>query len=184
MPKDNEKLLIRRAQKNPKHFEVLYRKYHDQILRYVKKNVTNEELARDITADVFEKALKKIDSFQWQGVSFGSWLYRIARNAIYDYYRSARRKRSTALDSDREMLDKEEDLPEEIVLHDEREIALFESIASLKEKDQYLLYFRYFEGMTIKEIAGEVDQSEANVATRLHRIRSIMKDLVEDATEG
>lgn len=180
MPEKNEKLLVRRAQKNHKYFDILYQKYYDRILHYVKKNVTNEELAKDITADVFEKALKKIDSYQWQGVSFGSWLYRIARNAVYDYYRSARRKRSTGLDADRELLDKEEDLPEEVVLHDERELALFESIASLKEKDQYLLYFRYFEGMSIKEIAVEVNQSEANIATRLHRIRSLIKDFFDD----
>ena len=178
MPSSDERVLVKRAQRNPKHFGVLYEKYYPQIRVYVLKMVSDEAIAEDVTGAVFEKALERISYFQWQGVSFGSWLYRIARNSVYDYYRSARRRRTTKLSDDRELEQKNEDTLEELVLHSESELQLYAVISELEKKDQYLLYYRYFEGMSVKEVARKTEMSEANVATRLHRIRNRLKSVL------
>lgn len=68
---------------------------------------------------------------------------------------------------------------EENVLHDESELKLYSVIAKLGSKDQYLLYYRYFEGMSVRETAKTMDMSEANVATRLHRIRNELREILD-----
>lgn len=178
-----EKVLVKRAQKDPKYFGKLYEEYSDKIYRYIKRKVSNDEIAEDLSSLVFERALMNIASFQWQGVSVGSWLYKIARNCVYDYYRSARRRKTTNGFEEREEVEGDSDTPEEVMIHDEKELELYGVIAKLEEKDQYLLYFKYFEGMSMKEISDEVDLTEENVATRLHRIRKRLKSFLEDAEE-
>ena len=181
MPRKNEKRLVEKAQKNPKYFGELYEIYYTRIRVYVLKMVSNEAVADDVTGMVFEKALDKISYFQWQGVSFGSWLYRIARNCVYDYYRSARRRKTIKLPDEQELKQDNEESLEESVLHSESELQLYAVIAELKKDDQYLIYYRYFEGMSVREVAGRTDMSEANVATRLHRIRGRLKEFLSHA---
>ncbi|MDD3661883.1 MAG: sigma-70 family RNA polymerase sigma factor [Candidatus Dojkabacteria bacterium] len=170
---------VRKAQSDPGAFSALYVKYYPRIWAFIRKLVNNETIADDLCASTFEKALSKIPSFQWKGVGVSSWLYRIARNTVYDYFRSSRTKRSTALSDTEEETPEKEAGPEEKTPRHERELNLYEGIASLEKQDQYLLYYRYFEGMSVKDIAVKFGMSRTNAATRLHRIRNQMKRLLE-----
>lgn len=170
-----EKAMVKRAQKNPKAFGGLYSKYKDKIYYFIKKKVGTRTIAEDLTSVVFEKALKGLGYFQWQGVSFGAWLYRIARNTIYDYYRTDKEKRQASLDENLDSADLEDYNQEALVLHGEKELELYSVISRLDDKDQYLLYFKYFEGYSNKEISKLTGMSETNIGTRLHRIRKKMK---------
>ena len=114
-----EKELVKKAKRNKKDFSALYEKYSDKIRNFIMKKVNNDYIAEDITSKVFEKALKNLDSYQWQGVSFGSWLYRIARNTVYDYYRTNKANRREDLEE--EVIESGYD-PDETVIRDEREV--------------------------------------------------------------
>jgi RNA polymerase sigma-70 factor (ECF subfamily) len=172
-----EKILVRKAKRNKKDFDALYKKYNDKIRNFIKKKVNNDSIADDITSKVFEKALKNMDSYQWQGVSFGSWLYRIARNTVYDYYRTNKANRKEDLEE--EKIESGYDLDESII-RDEKELELYNVISKLNEKDQYLLYYKYFDELSNKEISERMSLSEQNVATKLHRIRKKMEKLLND----
>lgn len=175
----NEEDLVKKAQKDKKYFGVLYENYKDKIEAYIVKKVSSKDIAEDLASRVFEKAFSKISLFKWKGVSFGCWLFRIARNTVYDYYRvSKRNKRSSLREDIVESNSNNRDL-EESVLYEERERELFKVISNLDVNDQYLVYFKYFEGISTKEIAKRTEMSESNVATRLHRIRKKMKDLLD-----
>ncbi|MBN2100558.1 sigma-70 family RNA polymerase sigma factor [Candidatus Dojkabacteria bacterium] len=176
---EKEKKLVRRAQKNRKHFGDLYVIYKDKVESFILKKVSDREIAEDLTSKVFEKAMTKISQFKWKGVSFGCWIFRIARNTVYDYYRSDKKDKRTSL---KEEIGTEKmavsDL-EEDVLHNEREKELFNIIASFESEDQYLLYFKYFERLSNRDISERMGLSESNVATKLHRIRRKMKTVLE-----
>ncbi len=173
---DEEKQLVLKAQEDPKAFDELYRHYKTPILQFISKNVNSVTIAEDLTSTVFEKALKYLPKYKWQEVSFGCWLFRIARNSLYDFYRS-NNKNSRTSSLDEEILpheDKSINL-EANSINEESEMKLYEVIAQLDEDDQYLLYFKYFEGMDNGEIAEKMNISLSNVATKLHRIRGRMK---------
>lgn len=181
MVDENERKDVLRAQKDSKHFAVLYERYYPSIRNFIRSKVSSEDISDDLTSQTFEKAIQKISTFQWKGIAFKSWLFRIARNTVYDYFRSASVRTSRSLKEGYEDTICDDVSLERDVLHDERELKLFEVIASFSAKDQYLLYYRYFESLGVDEIASLVHLSKENVATRLHRIRKLMEKLMKDA---
>ena len=65
---------------------ILY--YYKEIYAYVYRQTGNEELAKDLTQDIFIQILQKITMFDHKKASFRTWMYRIASNKICDHYRS------------------------------------------------------------------------------------------------
>lgn len=175
-----EKELVDKAKRDSGKFAKLYKKYNKKVKNFIRKKVNNESLAEDLTSKVFEKALNKIDSFQWQGVSFGCWIFKIARNTVYDFYRSQRNNKLSNLDDDTGFIPDKRTNLEKDVLHDESELELYSVISELDEEDQYLLYYKYFEGLSNKKIAKKTGLSVSNVGTKLFRIRKKMKELFDD----
>lgn len=69
-------------------FASLYDSYLDSIYRFIYLRVEDQQTAEDITSNVFLKAWEKLDKYQFRGVPFRAWLFRIARNAVIDHYRT------------------------------------------------------------------------------------------------
>lgn len=76
----------------------LYEHYVDRIYRYVLLKIGDPHEAEDLTGQVFVRMIEAIGSFQWQGVSFQSWLYRIAHNLVVDHLRQRTRRPQVALE--------------------------------------------------------------------------------------
>ncbi len=75
---------IRLAQQDASKFDVLYNHYFEQIFMFALKRVEDKDVAADITSQIFFKALQNLKKYKPQGLPFASWLYRIARNEIYN----------------------------------------------------------------------------------------------------
>ncbi len=65
-------------------FGQLYERYVDTVYRYVYVRVGNVHLAQDLTSETFLRALRRLDSFSWQGRDIVAWFITIARNLITD----------------------------------------------------------------------------------------------------
>lgn|GEM_PF-2280310 len=74
-----EKKWLQLARIDSEKFAFFFEKYYDRIFRYLFWKTANEDLAADLTAEVFTRALERLDRFTWQGYSFGAWLFQIAR---------------------------------------------------------------------------------------------------------
>lgn len=69
-------------------FEKLYEHFFAQVYRYAAFRLP-KELAEDVTAEVFVKAWEKLHTYKARsGVPFAAWLFRIARHAVIDVYRT------------------------------------------------------------------------------------------------
>src|SRR5438128_495984 len=77
--------LVRRADREV--FEVLFLQYKDKILRYQYSLVRDIEDAHDLTQKTFMRAWEKLPTLKDES-RFLPWLYKIARNVGYDYWRS------------------------------------------------------------------------------------------------
>lgn len=157
---------------NKPDFQALYKELQPQILHYVKARIGSREDAEDITAEVFVRVYKNLDDFQWQGVSINSWVYRIAKNAIIDHYRKYNKNKNQVEfeKASQHVAASEKDILLDI-LDDEEEKSLYVAISQLDTEDQYLIYYKYFEDLSISEIAKRLNLSETNVGTKLHRLR-------------
>lgn len=177
--------LAKKHKLTKKDFETVYNAYHQRIFNFINSRVTNSQDAEDITSLVFERVMKKLEDFRWQGITITSWIYRIARNAIIDYYRKySERNRDSSIERVGDFLVSHEEKIEEIMISDEEVKGLYKSIKYLKEEDQFLIYYKFFEEMSNKEISEATGLSETNVGTKLHRIRQKLAKLIKKSTKN
>src|SRR5687767_3700460 len=87
-----EQALVEAAKSDPSKFAALYEAHFDRIYAFIAHRVRDRSVAEDLTAEVFRHALAAIGGFEWRGVPFASWLYRIAANEIADYASKASRE--------------------------------------------------------------------------------------------
>jgi len=52
------------------------------VYAFIARRIRNREEAQDLTSDVFHQALANLGRFEWRGVPFAAWLFRIAANVI------------------------------------------------------------------------------------------------------
>ena len=165
---------IKYAQENPRGFEPLYNKYYEQILRYIYQRIDDKETAYDIASQVFLKALNNIHKYEYRGVPFASWLYRIAKSELYQSFRDKKARRTVNVDTSKlsEMIDEmEEDTSE-----DTRKV-LIQMIKKLKEDEVQMVELRFFEKRSFKEIGEILDITENNAKVKSHRVINKMKKL-------
>ena len=75
-----------------KKFGGLYELYIDKIYKFIYFKTHHKETAEDLVSQTFFKALENIKGFDPSKGKFSSWLYRIARNCVIDYYRTKKAK--------------------------------------------------------------------------------------------
>jgi RNA polymerase sigma-70 factor (ECF subfamily) len=166
--------LIKKAQNNPEQFGPLYKKYHEQIFRYIYQRMDDVELAHDITAQVFIKALLNINKYEYRGVPFSSWLYRIAKSELYQSFRDKKAERTINIDTVNvvAIIDEiESDETEENKKH------LLHSLSLLKEKDVQLIELRFFEKRSFKEMGEILELTENNAKVKTFRALEKLKTL-------
>src|SRR2546425_1536456 len=88
-----ERLLVEAAQRAPSRFGELYEDNFERVYAFIARRVPDRDAAEDLTADVFHQALKNLPRFEWRGVPFAAWLFRIAANAIADRFKRAAKER-------------------------------------------------------------------------------------------
>ncbi len=165
---------IMRAKQDPGAFGFLYKKYHEQIFRYIYQRMDDEEQAADVTSQVFMKAIKNLHKYEFRGVPFGSWLYRIAKSELYQSFRDNKFQRTVNVESVHltEMaceLDEEEN-----TLNHKN---LFGSLSKLKEKDLQLIEMRFFEHRSYREIGEILEITENNAKVKTFRALEKLKNL-------
>jgi RNA polymerase sigma-70 factor (ECF subfamily) len=171
--REAEEALIRKSQLDANAFKPLYEKYFGRIFRFVLHRAGDRALAADLTSQVFLKALLGIRKFEFRGLPFSSWLFRIAVNECHDYFRKSSRYRMVALDDAGA-----ETLYEDIIadhhlddLHDRLPTLL----ENLKDDELTLIELRYFEQRPFKEVSEILGITENHAKVKLYRILEKLK---------
>ncbi|HWW10818.1 MAG TPA: sigma-70 family RNA polymerase sigma factor [Candidatus Acidoferrales bacterium] len=79
---EEERKEILAAQRDRAAFAPLYERYVDQIYAYAYTLTKDKEQAEDVTGATFAKAIEELPRFQWRGVPYSAWLYRVAGNLV------------------------------------------------------------------------------------------------------
>lgn len=180
--KEEEKL-VRAAKKvksgENRPFGKLYKEHAPKVKGYFLSRLKDLTIAEDLTSQTFAKALPGLDSFQWQGVPFSAWLFKIARNVFYDHLRSQRGKHRVGLEETKLL---KEDLPTQLeeLEGEEEEEWLIQALFKLPKKEKEIIYLKFYEGLTNRAIAKMTGLSETNVGTILYRT---FKKLRREATQ-
>lgn len=150
----DERLLIEAAQRDPSRFAELYESHFDRVYAFIVRRVSDRDAAQDLTADVFHRAFANLGRFEWRGVPFAAWLFRIATNAIVDRSHRVARERQAP----------QPDPPEETSLEDsEHRARLFRLVESLPADQRRVIVMRFAEQKSIREIAHALDRTEGAI---------------------
>ncbi len=165
----DERLLIEAAQADPARFVDLYERHFHRVYAYVARRASSRAEAEDVTSEVFEQALTHLRTYEWRGVPFLAWLYRIAANALTDRWRQAAR----------DSYELPPDIPdgreaEEI----ERRAMLFQLVERLPEAQRQVIEMRFVDQKSIREIAVALDRSEGAIKQlQVRALENLRKNL-------
>ena len=166
---EEERLLVEAAQHDPARFADLYERNFDRVYAYIVRRVGDRAQTEDIASEVFHHALANLKSFEWRGMPFCAWLYRIAANAIADRYQKAARESQLPAD-DPEAADDVE-----------RRALLSELVNSLPPEQRRVVIQRFVEQRSIKEIARAMQRSEGAIKQLQFRALQTLRARMEDA---
>jgi RNA polymerase sigma-70 factor, ECF subfamily len=146
---------------------LLYERYSSKILGYCRRRLPSREEAEDAVQHTFLNAYRSLRT----GVvphAEAAWLYKIAENVCHEHRRSAwRRSRVEAVSDDGELRDA---VATPVEAHDEL-AGLADALAELAPNQQRAILLREWQGLSYREIAAELETTEAAVETLLFRAR-------------
>lgn len=172
----DEQRLVEAAQRDPSRFAELYENNFDRVYAFVASRIYDRDVAQDVTAEVFHRALANLGKFEWRGVPFSAWLFRIAANAILD-----RRKRAARERGDKAPEAEAADPGDHEVV--ERRAALFSLVAQLPEDQRRVLEMRFAEERSIREIARELGRSEGAIKQLQFRAVQTLRARVSESND-
>ncbi len=175
----DEQILALAAQGDKEAFGMLYERYVNRIFNYVYYRTGNVSDAEDLTARVFQRAMRHITNYTDRGVPFSAWLYRIAHNLVANWHRDRSRRQEIPL-SDAPLVARG-DLPETTLVHTEEQEALLRLIRHLPADRQQLLILKFVEQMSNAEIGQIMGRSEGAIKSLYHRTLLALRDEIEDS---
>ena len=163
----------------------IYFQHQNRLRNFIAQRVTDPQDVEEILQETFVAALESLDRFSGRS-SFFTWLCAIAKHEIADFYR--KKKIKTCLVSRLPWL---EDLasqalgPEQVLLRKEFEAKVLATMRNLNEGYREVLRLKYYEGLSVKEIALQLNESVKAVESRLFRARqAFAKAFAADIGKG
>ena len=176
----DEELALLYVNGNNKAFDELLSRIQDKIFTYIMYMVKDEDMANDLFQETFIKAITKLqnDLYTDSG-KFVFWVMRIAHNVIIDHYREIKGEHIVEPTKDNDLqnlkgasvLDtyRESEMVNEQVKMDVKRL-----MEALPESQREVVYMRFFQQMSFKEIAEETGVS---INTSLGRMRYALINL-------
>lgn len=165
-------------------FAQIYHRYLDQVFRFIYFRVSNRQVAEDLTAETFLRALRRIGSVTWQGRDLGAWLVTIARNLVADYFKSGRYRFEVStgdvLDADDAQERGPEGSPEAAVVDHITNVALLSAVQRLNPEQRECIVLRFLQGFSVAETAQVMGKNEGAIKALQYRaVRALHRLLPE-----
>ncbi len=170
-----EMLQVEAAKADPGRFNVLYEKYYKSIFIFIHRRTNDEDLTADVTSQVFLKALINIKKYEYKGVPFSAWLFRIALNELNMYFRKNDKSRVVSIEqtSIGQII---QEVQEEDTTYEKQQMLL--ALKQLGMEDIQIIELRFFEKRPFAEVAVIVGITESNAKVRVYRILEKLKKLL------
>ncbi|MDU1978401.1 MAG: sigma-70 family RNA polymerase sigma factor [Clostridium sp.] len=165
-------------------FEVIYLETNNKLYNYIfsLSDSLNNEDCIELVQETYIQVNNKIDTLK-DCRAFYSWMFMIARNKALRYL--DKRKKEVLLSEDGQgIFDQQSEididlLPEDLLDSKEKQRMILDIINSLPEEQKEVIYLRYYNGLSVKQIAEELNISDGTVKSRLNYGRKKIQVEVE-----
>lgn len=184
--KDELTQLVNRARNgSPEDFHKLYHLFSKAIYNFIWRLIGSTEDAEDLTQDTFLKVHSELRHLR-EPSQFKFWLYRIARNEVYQKLRRSQKATEVSID-DEEITyynfladDSPAFDPEQQVLSRELNEVIARALQAMSPKYRDVFVLAVFEKVSYEDITKIVGRSLLSVKTDIYRARLIAKDILND----
>jgi RNA polymerase sigma-70 factor (ECF subfamily) len=168
--------------------ERLFEIFRPVVLSFFSRKGVSPEECRDLTQDVFYRVFKSIDTFRGK-VEFKAWLFEIAQNVFFNYLRSRKAEKRSAVvqsisqrgpddeESPMDLLAPEQDPLDEMIARQWRE-ELASALDDLPDQMRRCCLLRYGQGLKYREIAAELGVSIETVKAHLFQGRKRLTSIL------
>jgi RNA polymerase sigma-70 factor (ECF subfamily) len=176
--------VVERAQSGSIHdFQELYSLFGKPIFNFIMRLIGSPIEAEDLTQETFLKVYAELVNLRDPG-QFKFWLYRIARNEVYQKLRKGKRRTEVPIDDEETpyvdfLADEKGGLdPEQAILAGELNEVIRTCLMTLRPKYRDVFVLAVFEKMSYDDISKVVGRSLLSVKTDIYRARLAVKDAV------
>jgi len=182
----DEQLIARYLKGDEESLEFLIKKYLQPIYSFVARYVGGQGDAKDITQEIFLKVWKNLKKFDSQR-SFKTWIFSIAKNASIDFLRKKKALPFSAWKNEKgdnaltETLADPSPLPDELVARADAGEKLRLTMELLVPNYRTVLYLRYNDHFTFREIAETLEEPLHTIKSRHRRALIMLKKLLTES---
>jgi len=174
------------VRKEERNFEKFYFEFRKSLFWYVRKKVGSDEVAQDITAEVFIKLFENREILKKRDESgLKAWLYTVARNQIIDFYRKkSNNVEIKGIDDDifdLVVADRTEHL--QGLIRDEKYQMIMAAMENLEGPEKEVVTLRFNDELSFKEIAQILQKEEGAVKMTLYRAIEKIKKIINYENE-
>lgn len=159
-------------------FEEFYQEYFKEVYLYIRSLSRDENIAEEITQEVFFKALKAIKNFDGSK-DIRAWLFTIAKNTYFSHYK--RNKRQIDLD-----VEEESGMGVQIVNHlmnEEDAFIVHQFLHSMNEPYKEVFSLRTFGELSFEKIGSLFGKSAGWARVTYYRARKQIIEYLEEMND-
>lgn len=167
-------------------YNELVRRYQRPVYSLAYRMIGSVEDASDLVQETFLRAYGALGTFR-QDASFLTWLYKIASNLCIDLMRSRKSRGTLSLDAElddgREPSADRSFSPEETAMRGAVSEVVHKAVMNLPERYRIVVVMRHLHGMSIDEIAEQLELPSGTVKTHLFRAREMLRERLRPVLE-
>ena len=173
---DEDRLLDQARRGNRKAVAAIYESFFDPVYQFIRWRVDDPGVAEDLTSDVFIRFLSALQGQNAPRQSLRGWLFRVARNALYDHYHRAEPDG---------LLDEELPAPSETdaeaqVMRSLEAERVLHALRTLAIDQQEVLVLRFGQMLSLEDTAESMGKSVSAVKSLQFRAIDALRRLLSD----
>ena len=175
---EHEQLPVPQARAGePSAWDALFHRYQLPLYVYAFELVHNEQASLDIVQETFIAAARHIGGLR-EDDKFGSWLFGIAHQKIFQFWRKHSGK-EVLFDEVPESPDDFEDSPDDLLIRREQEAEFMNLLNQLPLPQRSVLLLHFVEDFPLEEIARITETQLGTVKSRMHYAKRALRKLLE-----
>jgi RNA polymerase sigma-70 factor (ECF subfamily) len=175
-------LLVDAASNRQEALRTIYENYFPPLYQFIRLRINDREQARDIAADVFLDFFVALRGSHAPRTSLRAWLFRVARNKVYDHYGKTKQFPTDTLD---EWIPASADHdPETEFLRSIRVEHVRRAMHMLVAEQQEVLILRFGQGLSLQETADLMDKSVSAIKSLQFRSMETLRTILDVGETG
>lgn len=150
-------------------FAALFRSHYSSVYRYMRFQIDDDQIAEDLTAEVFERAYRAHRNYDPRRAAFSTWIGQIAHNHLSNYFAQQRRHQPDVLFNDAVGVPDNTQSPETQIIASETSRRLRYCLDQLPERDREIIALRFGAETRNKDIAIQLGLKERSVSVIIMR---------------